>query len=1298
MPAGFRVSGALYAAEMNPPTVERTGMTRFSPNRAEGHHQFSDTEAQFSDTERQYGGRAAYDQAKADGKTRLGYLQWVQVRTPAFKAWFGPWDTEPDKASKVVDPETGEPMVVYHGATSDFGEGGQAVAFDFGRTADEDLSSGKGAYLTTSPEAASKYAKGISWGNRGKSDAPNVMPVFANIRMPFDKGETYRLSDFENVLPESVVNNAKDEARPGDEFIEEAQQRIDDNQRKIEDLQGGYLNDEIADEYQIYEEDYEDRNEYEAAIEEAVEREVAILEQSIEDYEGQIARSWSDAEKYYANTRLTGAEIWDAIKEDLPEYTDWKNERQLIGGDTKGIEMDTEVARVLLEAFGFDGVKRTDKFPIETPHTVYIANTSPNQIKSATGNRGIFDANDPDIRHSVERSPSQTLHPLLVQVDGVDRPTRNSLGKPIHPTVEGIQNFWRWFGESKAVDAQGRPLVLYHGSPDLRFMKADAIFKSQRDRTGFGRTEAAHWFSADLRTAKSYSDPRRAFDYQGAEEGIIEAYIKIIDPLVVNAAGQEWQTAQRTGRTSDVIEDARAAGSDGVIIENVRDDYNNGRATRPTRTFTVFSSTQIKSATGNTGAFSPDNPDIRHSLNRATLGPLTPAQQDSVDRVLGSPKTFRERLADFRKDWAKNLKQGIFDQFAPIAELDPNAYIQARLSKGGDSSLEALMLYGKLFVGADGATDVRYTRVGGRQGFASKLAALKGEHDRFFLWVAAQRADRLKSIGLENLWSDTDITELGNLDQGQFNDGAPRAPAYDQALRDLNEFNDNVLEVAVSSGLIDEATRKLYENTPYIPFYRLQEDDQVSGFGISPGIVNQYAWKKLKGGTAKLNEDLLANLLQNWSHLITASAKNRAAKSTLDAAVKVGTAAQVPSGAPGKGHVSYKEAGKEKSFVVNDPHLMDAVAALHYAGLGPWAKPLSTAKHWLTVGVTVNPAFKLRNLIRDTISSLGTADLSYNVAGNLAHGWKATAADSETRAHMLAAGGMIRFGSMLDGQNSRRAQDLIRQGVAPDTILDSEAKITRFWKRYVSPAFEAYQELGDRGEQINRAALYEQLMKPKSKGGKGMTHGEAAFWARDLLDFSMSGKWTAIRTLTQTVPFFNARLQGLYKLGRAGKQDYRRLGTVLGATALASIALLLYFRDDDDWKKRSDSDRNNYWWFKVADTAFRAPKPFELGAMATVAEYGLDWMLNDEMTGARFGRNMRDLVMNQLSMNPVPQLFKPMMDVYANKDAFTGRAIESLADQRLRKQDRYDEKTSELARFLGSLGLPDLTQLATGEV
>ncbi len=45
----------------------------------------------FAATEKTYGGRAAYDRAKAAGKTKLAYGQWVQVRTPRFKAWFGDW-------------------------------------------------------------------------------------------------------------------------------------------------------------------------------------------------------------------------------------------------------------------------------------------------------------------------------------------------------------------------------------------------------------------------------------------------------------------------------------------------------------------------------------------------------------------------------------------------------------------------------------------------------------------------------------------------------------------------------------------------------------------------------------------------------------------------------------------------------------------------------------------------------------------------------------------------------------------------------------------------------------------------------------------------------------------------------------------------------------------------------------------------------------------------------------------------------------------------------------------------------
>lgn len=45
--------------------------------------------------------------------SNLTEKQYAQVRTKAFKDWFGDWENNPSQASKVVD-ENGEPLVVYH--------------------------------------------------------------------------------------------------------------------------------------------------------------------------------------------------------------------------------------------------------------------------------------------------------------------------------------------------------------------------------------------------------------------------------------------------------------------------------------------------------------------------------------------------------------------------------------------------------------------------------------------------------------------------------------------------------------------------------------------------------------------------------------------------------------------------------------------------------------------------------------------------------------------------------------------------------------------------------------------------------------------------------------------------------------------------------------------------------------------------------------------------------------------------------------------------------------------------------
>lgn len=53
--------------------------------------------------------------------TNLTERQWLQVRTKAFKDWFGDWENNPSEASKVVD-ENGEPLVVYHESPNQFTE------------------------------------------------------------------------------------------------------------------------------------------------------------------------------------------------------------------------------------------------------------------------------------------------------------------------------------------------------------------------------------------------------------------------------------------------------------------------------------------------------------------------------------------------------------------------------------------------------------------------------------------------------------------------------------------------------------------------------------------------------------------------------------------------------------------------------------------------------------------------------------------------------------------------------------------------------------------------------------------------------------------------------------------------------------------------------------------------------------------------------------------------------------------------------------------------------------------------
>ena len=171
-------------------------------------------------------------------------------------------------------------------------------------------------------------------------------------------------------------------------------------------------------------------------------------------------------------------------------------------------------------------------------------------------------------------------------------------------------NFKRWFGNSKVVDAEGNPLVVYHGT---RAENGITEFLLSSDGT-FG----AGIYFGTKGDANNYSE-RRAYDE--AAGAIYPVFVSLQNPLRVKTSAKlGWGQAVvnalpaelRKGLTeqddfgSDLKNAVEAAGHDGLIIEYAGGDLE----------VVAYRPEQIKSAIGNNGDFDPANPNILRQVVR----------------------------------------------------------------------------------------------------------------------------------------------------------------------------------------------------------------------------------------------------------------------------------------------------------------------------------------------------------------------------------------------------------------------------------------------------------------------------------------------------------------------------------------------------------------------------------------------------------------------------------------------------------------------------------------------------------
>jgi len=161
--------------------------------------------------------------------------------------------------------------------------------------------------------------------------------------------------------------------------------------------------------------------------------------------------------------------------------------------------------------------------------------------------------------------------------------------------------FRDWFGDwencpdeaSKVRDANGEPLVVYHGSRENFYE-----FKRWTD----GLINSGHFFSPDRKNALGYGG------------NIYDVYLNLRNPLEVDAQGANFSSIEYGGEkvaASDLGNLAEMEGYDGVVISDVADSADMGSENDRTVDYISFAANQIKSASQNTGSFLESQDDIR---------------------------------------------------------------------------------------------------------------------------------------------------------------------------------------------------------------------------------------------------------------------------------------------------------------------------------------------------------------------------------------------------------------------------------------------------------------------------------------------------------------------------------------------------------------------------------------------------------------------------------------------------------------------------------------------------------------
>jgi len=694
------------------------------------------------------------------------------------------------------------------------------------------------------------------------------------------------------------------------------------------------------------------------------------------------------------------------------------------------------------------------------------------------------------------------------------------------------------------------------------------------------------------------------------------------------------------------------------------------------------------------------------SLQRRTVLPnptsfnnanLPESARESWDKLY--TRETNETTGSWWKDIRQRLVTRVFDPYSIIKdEIGTTEYMNTRLAGRSDGMLATILNYSGIKVAkrSIGNVVINETLVDPKiKGLFSTLKPLgtPTERQQFFGWITFNRADKLYKEGKESGFTRQQIDEGLQYNKGRIKNASTgvvvsREQLYEDIRKKVMQMNSSIVKIGIDMGLFNKEVSNNFESEFYVPFYRLIEeeigDNNRGGFtGNYSGLTGQQGVKKLKGSNRPIG-DPFNNLLFNWLHIMDASIKNDAANTTINSALSIRNpmdSSQMlvePTNTNSSNTIRVKQNGVEKKYNINNQLLYNSMTALSSETKFPGLKYAIGAKGLFTKIITSFPGFKATNYFKDTITAAGTSDIGFNLVGNAIGGFRSI---KDLHADMLVSGGYIQF-AYTRSDDPKYAETLLNKELKSGYILNNPESDNTFLSALKKAnhmrrgLLDKYAKFGDKLENANRAALFKNLI------AEGKSQTEAAFEARDLMDFTLHGGADWVKLVTSLTPFANAILQGKYKLARQIKNNPKPVAAVSGLVLMASLFEQMYYENDEEYQARPDWDKDTYWWIPLpgTDTNFKLPKPHEFSIIGNMAWRALKMSKEENPEyGEALMSGVKSIVSREFGIVPLPQIMKPFIEVGMNRNLFFDRDIEPMGSRGLSPSKRYGQFTSETA-------------------